>query len=175
MATSVWKQLGSPNLSPSTITLHGWDGHLSQPIVLFHNYLVMIADKALSIDHEIIDAPLDYNIILGCSYTYFMLIVAFLVHHNMFFPHNGKIITINQFMYLTPKPRLHLNPTFLPWLTIRLSRPFPMSLQDFLKTPIFLVLTVVHHLLLLSLSNLVFAFSKLRTPPTNGLVCLHSR
>ena len=29
MSALVWKQLGSPKLAPSTITLHAWDGHAS--------------------------------------------------------------------------------------------------------------------------------------------------
>lgn len=37
MSASVWKQLGSPELAPSTITLRAWDDHASQPIGLFHN------------------------------------------------------------------------------------------------------------------------------------------
>lgn len=46
-------------------------------------------------DIEVMDAPLDYNIILGCIYTYAMLALTSAVHCKMLFPHNGKIITID--------------------------------------------------------------------------------
>jgi len=100
MATSVWKKLGSPDLSPFTITLHAWDGHPSQPLVLYRNFTVIVAGNTVSIDIEVIDAPLDYNILLGHSYTYAMSVVTYAVHCKMCFPHNRKIIIIDQLTYL---------------------------------------------------------------------------
>jgi len=48
---------------------------------------------------EVLDAELDYNILLGWSYMYEMLTVASLVLKIMMFPHDGKVITIDQLMY----------------------------------------------------------------------------
>lgn len=90
MVSSVWKKLCSPNLSLPTITLRAWDGHPSQPLGLYHNYPITVAGKAVCIDIEVIDAPLDYNILLGCIYTYAMSFITFLVHRKMFFPHKGN-------------------------------------------------------------------------------------
>ena len=45
MSTSVWKQLGSFELDPSTITLRAWNNHASQPIGLFRNCPITVADK----------------------------------------------------------------------------------------------------------------------------------
>jgi len=70
IVNSVWKQHGSTNLSPSTISLHSWDGHPLQPLYLYHNYTIAIFGKIVLIYIEVIDAPLDYNISLGRSYTY---------------------------------------------------------------------------------------------------------
>ena len=72
MSASIWKKLGSPKLDPSTITLRAWDGHSSQPIWGFRNCLITLAGKTVCVDVEVIDAPLDYNILLGRSYTYAM-------------------------------------------------------------------------------------------------------
>lgn len=99
MAANVWKKLGSLDLSPSTITLHAWDGCPSQPIDLYHNYLVTISKKTILIDIKVIDYPLYYNILLGHSYTYSMSIVASTVFRKICFPHNGKIITISHLNY----------------------------------------------------------------------------
>ena len=95
MSASVWNQLGSPELAPSTITLRAWDGHASQPIGLFHNFPIILVGKTVCVDVEVIDAPLDYNILLGHSYTYAMSVVPSAVYRKMFFPHNGKIVTID--------------------------------------------------------------------------------
>jgi len=59
MSASVWKQLGSPELAPSTITLRAWDGHASQPIGLFRNCPITLSGKTVCVDIEVIDAPLD--------------------------------------------------------------------------------------------------------------------
>ena len=72
MSTLVWKQLGSPELAPSMITLRAWDGHASQPIGLFRNCPITLAGKTVCVEVEVIDAPLDYHILLGQSYTYAM-------------------------------------------------------------------------------------------------------
>ena len=99
MAALVWQQLESPELAPSTITLRAWDGHASQPIGLFRNCPITLAGKTVCVDVEVIDAPLDYNILLGRSYTYAMSVVPSAVHCKMFFPHNGNIVTIDQLTY----------------------------------------------------------------------------
>ena len=103
MSASVWKQLGFPELAPSTITLRAWDGHASWPIGLFHNCPITLAGKIVCVDVEVINAPLGYNIFLGHSYTYAMSDVPSEVHCKMFFPHNGKIVTIDQLTYHEPQ------------------------------------------------------------------------
>ena len=103
ISTSAWKQLGSPELAPSTITLQAWDSHASQPIGLFRNFPITLAGKTVCIDVEVIDTLLDYNILLGRSYTYTMSTIPSMVHSKMSFPHNGKIVTIDQLTYHEPK------------------------------------------------------------------------
>jgi len=76
MVTSVWKWIGSLDLSLFTITLHAWDNHPSQPLDLYQNYPIIVVGKTVSIDNEVIDAPLHYKIIFGHSYTYVMLVFA---------------------------------------------------------------------------------------------------
>jgi len=95
MAASDWKKLGSPDLPLSTITLCAWDGHNSQTLGLYRNFPIIVVGKIVCIDIEVIDAPLDYNILLGRSYTYVMSDVTSTVHRKVFFLHNGNIITID--------------------------------------------------------------------------------
>jgi hypothetical protein len=65
MSKSVWQQLGSPELIPSTITLRAYDGRPSQPKVSFQNIPVEKGGKTILIDIEVIDSQLDYNIFFG--------------------------------------------------------------------------------------------------------------
>ena len=55
------------------------------------------------IDIEVINAQLDYNLLLGCSYMYTMKFVASTVFQLLMFPHDGKIVNINQLTYYDPK------------------------------------------------------------------------
>jgi hypothetical protein len=96
MSKTVWQKLGSPELIPSTITLRAYDGRPSSPEGLFENVLIELGGKTILIDIKVISAPLDYNILFGRSYMYTMKDVASSVFRTMMFPHNGKIITIDQ-------------------------------------------------------------------------------
>jgi hypothetical protein len=102
MSKTVWKKLGSPELVPSTITLRAYDGRPSSPEGLFQNVPIELGGKTILIDIEVIDAPLDYNILFGRSYMYAMKAVASSVFRTMMFPHNGKIITIDQITHYEP-------------------------------------------------------------------------
>jgi hypothetical protein len=76
MSKSVWQKLGSLELIPSAITLRAYDGRPSSPEGLFQNVPVELGGKTVLIDIEVIDAPLDYNILFGHSYMYAMKAVA---------------------------------------------------------------------------------------------------
>lgn len=60
---------------------------------------VKLAGKTVLIDIEVINAQLDYNILLGQNYMYEMLEITSLVFKTMMFPHDGKVITIDQLTY----------------------------------------------------------------------------
>jgi hypothetical protein len=70
---------------------------------------VELGGKTILIDIEVIDAPLDYNILFGCSYMYAMKVVASSVFRTIMFPHNGKIVTIDQVSHYEPNPSANLD------------------------------------------------------------------
>jgi hypothetical protein len=55
------------------------------------------------------DAPLNYNILIGRSYMYAMKAVASSVFRTMMFPHNGKIVTIDQVSHYEPNPSANID------------------------------------------------------------------
>jgi hypothetical protein len=115
MSKSVWQKLGSPKLIPSSITLRAYDGRPSSPEGLFQNVPVELGGKTILIDIEVIDAPLDYNILFGRSYMYAMKAVASSVFRTMMFPHNEKIITIDQVSHYEPNPSANID-NILPFV-----------------------------------------------------------
>jgi hypothetical protein len=84
-------------------------GRPSSPEELFQNFLVELGGKTILIDIKFIDAPLDYNILFGPSYMYAMKAVASSIFWTMMFPHNGKIVTIDQVSYYEPNPSTNID------------------------------------------------------------------
>lgn len=67
-----------------------------------------LGGKTISIDVEVVYSPLDYNILLVCSWFYAVISIASLVFHVFQFPHQGKIVTIDQLDYCTPDLHTHV-------------------------------------------------------------------
>jgi hypothetical protein len=109
MSKTVWQKLGSLDLLPSAITLRAYDGRPSSPEGLFQNVPIELGGKTILIDIEVIDAQLDYNILFGCTYMYAMKVVASSVFRTIMFPHNGKIVTIDQVSHYEPNPSANLD------------------------------------------------------------------
>jgi hypothetical protein len=104
MSKSVWQKLGSPELLPSAITLRAYDGRSASPEGIFQNVPIELGGKTVLIDIEVIEAQLEYNILLGRTYMYAMKAVASSIFRTIMFPHNGKIVTIDQVTHYEPNP-----------------------------------------------------------------------
>jgi hypothetical protein len=58
------------------------------------------------VEVEVVDASLDYNLLLGRSWTYAMQAVVATVFWVLLFPHKDQIVTINQLSFSRPDPSL---------------------------------------------------------------------
>ena len=63
--------------------------------------LVELGRKTISIQVEVVDSPLDYNLILGRNWFYAMTAVASTVFRTIQFLHLGRIVTINELNFYT--------------------------------------------------------------------------
>ena len=61
MSLSCWKALGSPELVPSNTLLTTFDERSFCPYGILSAFEIKLAGKAVSVEVEVIDAPLDYN------------------------------------------------------------------------------------------------------------------
>jgi hypothetical protein len=52
------------------------------------------------VEVEVVDAPIDYNLLLGRSWTYAMQAVVTTIFRVLLFPHEGRIVTIDQLVFL---------------------------------------------------------------------------
>ena len=75
--------------------LKAFDGHIFKPHGILTTFPAEIGGKTICIDVEVIDAPLDYNLLLGHTWFYTMKAIASTFFRLLCFPHPGKIVTIN--------------------------------------------------------------------------------
>ena len=54
----------------------------------------------------VVQGPLDFNMLLGHDYVYAMKAVVSTLFRVMNFPHDGKIVTIDQLYFVTPDHRI---------------------------------------------------------------------
>ena len=67
------------------------------------NVPIELSSKMVLIDIEVVNAQLDYNLLLGRSYMYVMQAMASTIFQLLMFPHDGKIVTVNELTYYDPK------------------------------------------------------------------------
>ena len=67
MSYSCWQDLGSPTLATSQNFLKAFDGHLFTPHGILVAFPIELGGKIVIVEVEVVNAPLDYNILLGCS------------------------------------------------------------------------------------------------------------
>jgi len=72
MSLACWKAIGQPALSPSPTLLTAFDGHSFRPHGIVPSFPVQLGGKTVCVEVEVVDAPLDYNLLLGWSWTYAM-------------------------------------------------------------------------------------------------------
>jgi hypothetical protein len=60
---------------------------------------ITLEGKTVQVEVEVFDAPLDYNLLLGCSWIDSMHTVVSTLFHVVHFPHQGKVVTIDQLAF----------------------------------------------------------------------------
>ena len=99
MFLNCWKSLGSLFLSQSLTTLKAFDGRTYNPCDIINNLHVELGGKTSNVEVEVIDRPLNYNILLGRPWVYAMTTIVSTYFRMIAFPHKGVIIIINQLSF----------------------------------------------------------------------------
>ena len=95
MSLKCWKSLGSPTINQSPTILKAFDGRYFQPYGILQDLPIEVEGKMVNLDVELVDAPLDYNLLLGRSWYYAMTVVLSSIFHLIMFPHKGQIVKID--------------------------------------------------------------------------------
>ena len=61
-----------------------------------------LGQKTICIDVMVVQGPLDFNLLLGRDYVYPMKAVVSTLFQVMHFPHDGKMVAIDQLLFVTP-------------------------------------------------------------------------
>jgi hypothetical protein len=97
--------LEGPQLSKfdtSATLLKSFDGHMFQPHGIITTLPIELGGKIVFVVVEVVDAPLEYNLLLRCTWFYEMTAIVSSVFRVLHFPHQGKIVTIDQLAFCTP-------------------------------------------------------------------------
>jgi hypothetical protein len=106
MSLACWKSIGQPELSPSPTLLTAFDGRSFRPHGIIPSFPMKLGGKTMCVEVEVVDAPIDYNLLLGRSWTYEMQAVVATIFRVLLFPHEGRIVTIDQLSFSRPNPAL---------------------------------------------------------------------
>ena len=114
MSISCWKALGPPTLATYNMTLQDFDIHNFVPKGVLPKFSIELGGKIVYVDVKFFDASLDYNLILGHSWFYAMTIIISSIFRLLFFPHEGKIVTIDQLDYCMSSAQISTMGTSIP-------------------------------------------------------------
>ena len=121
MSQACWLNLGSPTLTPPSNFLKALDGHTLLPKGYLTSFPVTLGGKTINVDVEVVEHHLDYNLLLGRSWSYAMTAIVYSVFRLIIFPLDGKIVTVVQLSFYTP------DYATLPSSTVPLIGGFPDS------------------------------------------------
>jgi hypothetical protein len=99
MSLTCWKDIGSPSLNESQNTLKAFNGSSFKPYGVLPSLPITLEGKTVQVEVEVFDAPLDYNLLLGCSWIDSMRTVVSTLFCVVHFPHQGKVVTIDQLAF----------------------------------------------------------------------------
>ena len=108
MSLVCWKAIGSPTLSKSSNMLTAFDSHSFHPHGIFPTFPVQLGGKTIEVEVEVVDAPLDYNLLLGHNWNYAMIVVMSSIFCTLFFSHEGNIVMIDQLSFVCSSPNASL-------------------------------------------------------------------
>jgi hypothetical protein len=104
MSLAFWKAIGQPILSLSPTLLTIFDDRSFRPHGIIPSFPVQLGGKTLCVEVEVVDVPLDYNLLLAKSWTYAMHAVVATIFQVLLFPHEVRIVIIDQLSFSHPNP-----------------------------------------------------------------------
>jgi hypothetical protein len=97
-----WYALGCLQLALVTQNLLAFNRRTSQPLGILPQFPVTLGGKTVFIDVMVVQDPLYFYLLLGRDYVYAMKALVSTLFRVISFPHDGRIVTIDQFSFISP-------------------------------------------------------------------------
>jgi hypothetical protein len=127
LSSSVWKVLGSPEIVSALHELLAFDRRPTKYLGVLPQFPISLGGKTVLVDVIVVQGPLDFNMLLGRDYVYAMNVVVTTLFRVMHFPHNGRIVTIDQLAYDNHHPNSTLfqaAPLYVPSVHVDSTPPW---------------------------------------------------
>jgi hypothetical protein len=102
LSSIAWQALGCPPLAPVTQNLLAFNRRTSQPLGTLPQFPVTLGGKTVFIDVMVVQDPLDFSLLLGRDYVYAMKAIVSTLFHVISFPHDGRVVTVDQLSFIDP-------------------------------------------------------------------------
>jgi hypothetical protein len=108
-----WKALGCPHYSPATHNLLAFNRRTSQPLGTLPQFPVTLGGKTVFIDVMVVQDPLYFYLLFRRDYVYAMKAIVSTLFHVISFPHDGRMVTIDQLSFIGPNWITSLNGSYM--------------------------------------------------------------
>jgi hypothetical protein len=102
LSSIAWQALGYPPLAPVTQNLLAFNRRTSQPLGTLPQFPVTLEGKTIFIDVMVVQDPLDFSLLLGRDYVYAMKAIVSTLFRVISFPHDGRVVTVDQLSFIDP-------------------------------------------------------------------------
>ena len=104
--STAWKALGSPQLVPANNQILVFNRRPTAHLGTLPYLPITLGGKTVYIDVMVVQHPLYFDLLLGHDYVYAMKDVVSTLFRVIHFPHDGKIVTIDQLYFVTRDHRI---------------------------------------------------------------------
>jgi hypothetical protein len=113
LSSIAWQALGCPPLAPVTQNLLAFNRRTSQPLGILPQFPITLGGKTVFIDVMVVQDPLDFTLLLGRDYVYAMKAIVSTLFCVISFPHDGRVVTVDQLSFIDPAWIASLNGSYM--------------------------------------------------------------
>jgi hypothetical protein len=102
LSSIAWQTLGCPSLAPVTQNLLAFNRRTSQPLGTLPQFPITLRGKTVFIDVMVVQDSLYFSLLLRRDYVYAMKAIVSTLFRVISFPHDGRVVTVDQISFIDP-------------------------------------------------------------------------